>query len=107
MDFILDLAWQFRFVLVVVVAVALFALFEWEKFKQVAYKMMLQAKTMAKDMVLHSGKEQEDWVVEKVYMFMPLPAKVFISKKLLRKIVKFLYDKGKDYIDDGKLNNSI
>lgn len=68
---------------------------------------MLQAKRLAKDAVLKSGDEQVEWVIKKAYQFLPKSITVFISEDMMRKIVKYLYDKAKDYIDDGQFNNSI
>ena len=103
----MNLIWEFRYILIVIFCVIIFALFEWEKFKSVAYKTMLQAKTLAKDTILSSGQEQEDWVVDKLYLIMPIPFRVFLNKDLLRTIVKSVYDKAKDFLDDGKINGSI
>lgn len=102
-----ELIWEYRFIIVVVVAVLLFALLEWEKFKGTAYALMLQAKRMAKDAVLKSGAQQEEWVVKKAYQFLPKTWTVFLSEDKMRKIVHYLYVKAKDKLDDGQLNNSI
>lgn len=102
-----ELIWEYRFVIIVVVAVILFALLEWEKFKVTAYTLMLQAKRMAKDAVLKSGAQQEEWVAKKAYQFLPKRWTAFITEDRMRKIVHYLYTKGKDYIDDGEINNSI
>lgn len=84
----------------------LFVLFEKEKFKRIASDLMLNAKSLAKDAILKSGKEQEEWVVEKAYVYLPRWITMFISKEVMRKIIAYLYRAAKDYIDDGKINNS-
>jgi hypothetical protein len=56
---------------------------------------------------LKSGAEQEEWVVKNLLQRLPKAWIIFITEDRLRKIVKYLYDKAKDYCDDGKLNNSI
>ncbi|GAU78414.1 hypothetical protein F3D3_3048 [Fusibacter sp. 3D3] len=38
---------------------------------------------------------------------MPLWIRTIISKGVMRKIIKFMYHKAKDYLDDGKVNSSI
>jgi len=101
-----NLIWEFRYILIVLFGLVIFALFEWEKFKSLAYKTMLQAKTLAKDAILLSGQEQEDWVVDKLYLIMPISFRVLINRNFLRKIVKSVYHKAKDYLDDGKINGS-
>lgn len=101
------LIWEYRFIIVIVVAVVLYALLEWEKFKSGAYALMLQAKRMAKDAVLNSGAQQEEWVVKKAYQFLPRSITIFISEEVMRKIVHYLYVKAKDKLDDGQLNGSV
>ena len=98
--------YEYRYVLVVVVAAIVYALTNWSKTKQLVYAGIVRAKSLAKDMVLTSGQEQEDWVVETVYPLLPLPIKVVISEALFRKLVKYTYDKAKDLLDDGVINNN-
>ncbi len=97
--------WDYRFVIAVVVCFVLFFLFEKEKGYSTIYNLMLQAKRLAKDTILLSGKEQEDWVVERAMYLLPTSWKIFIDEKRTRQIVQWLFAKGKDLLDDGKLNN--
>ena len=98
---------EYRFIILVVLAIILYAALEWQKFKTKAYILMLQAKSMAKDLVLKSGSQQEAWVINKCYIYMPPVITKFISKERMKIIIHYLYVKAKDYLDDGKLNNSI
>ena len=98
--------YEYRYVLVVVVAAIVYALTNWSKTKKLVYAGIIRAKSLAKDMVLTSGQEQEDWVVETVYPMLPLPIKLVVSEPLFRKLVKYTYDKAKDLLDDGVINNS-
>lgn len=61
---------------------------------------------VAKDAVLQSGEQQFEWVIARAYQYIPGSLKLFLSEDMVRKIVRWLYNKGKDYLDDGKLNNS-
>ncbi|WP_326514770.1 hypothetical protein [Clostridium intestinale] len=106
-DKLLSLVWEWRYIVIVVAAVAVYSLFEWQRAKVKAYSLMLQAKRLAKDAFLKSGKQQEEWVVKKMQQFLPKPITLFISEELMFKIVDFLYVKAKDYIDDGEFNNSV
>ena len=103
----LNKLFEYRFIILVVLAVILYAAFEWEKFKTRAYALMLQAKSMAKDLILKSGEQQENWVVKKAYQYLPRKLTIFINEARMRKIIHYLYVKAKDMADDGKLNNSI
>lgn len=100
------LLFEYRFVLAVMVAVLFFIVLDWQKAKGILYQLMLTAKSMAKDMVLKSGEAQEEWVLEKAYQYLPLRIRVLIPKEYMRKIIKYLYHLAKDYLDDGKLNDS-
>lgn len=100
-------AWEWRFVIAMVLLVALYALLEWNNFKAKSYALMLQAKRLAKNAVLKSGDQQADWVVKRAYQFLPKYITIFISEELMKKIVFDLYHQSKDYLDDGKMNNSI
>lgn len=90
-----------------VIVVVVVGLLEWNKTKVVTYNLMLRAKDLAKDKILSCGKEQEDWVVNKLKQVLPKRITIFLGDELLRSIVKFLYNKGLDYLDDGKFNNSV
>lgn len=68
---------------------------------------MLRAKDMAKDQILNGGKAQEDWVVAKLQLILPRRLSLFLGEETLRNLVKFLYRKGLDYLDDGKFNDSV
>lgn len=102
----LNFLWEYRFIIVVLLALGSYVLFEWQKFKAVAYAVMLKAKSLAKDAVLNSGTQQEDWVVKKLLLLLPKSWLIFLSEDKLRGIVHWLYHKAKDYIDDGQLNDS-
>lgn len=99
--------WDYRYLIVAIVFLILVALCEWNRTKQTAYNVMLRAKDMAKDEILKGGKEQEDWVVGKLMQILPAPITIFLGEKFIRQLVKFLYEKGLDYLDDGKFNNSV
>lgn len=103
----LKIIWEYRFIILVVLAAVLYALLEWQKFKAQSYALMLQAKSMAKDAILKSGHQQEEWVVKKAYQFLPKKLTVFLNEDRMKIIVHYLYIKAKDYIDDGEINNSI
>ena len=103
----MKLLFEYRFIIILVLAVILYAALEWQKFKTIAFALMLQAKSKAKDLILKSGKQQEDWVVNKAYLFLPKKLTIFINQERMRRIIHFLYVKAKDKIDDGEINNSI
>ena len=68
---------------------------------------MLQAKSMAKDAILKSGHQQEEWVIKKAYQFMPRRLTILINEQRMKIIVHYLYIRAKDLVNDGEINNSI
>jgi parvulin-like peptidyl-prolyl isomerase len=101
------LLWDWRFILAVGLGFVVYAVVDWKNFKILINQAITVAKSKAKDGVLESGQDQENWVVEKVYEVMPARIKLFVNKELLRKIVNKAYHIAKDLLDDGKLNGSI
>jgi hypothetical protein len=97
--------WENRFVIVVIITIIVQAISTWRETKSKLYTMMLGAKSKAKDQILSSGKEQEEWVIRIALQKLPWLVNV-IGEDLTRKLIKLLYDKGKDWMDDGKINNS-
>jgi len=79
---------------------------EWEKAKSIIYAGIAQAKRYAKDQVLKNGAQQEEYVVKLMLQRLPLSLRLFLGEDQIRKIVKWLYKKLGDYIDDGILNDS-
>lgn len=102
-----ELIWEYRYVILLVVATALYTILEWGSVKGKILNAIVAAKDLAKDKILHGGKAQEDWVVSRVYLILPARVKLFLSEELLRKIIRYLYQKSMDLIDDGKVNNSF
>lgn len=102
----LNIIWEFRFILLLVLAAVFYCLFEWEKAKTTIYATMTQAKRYAKDQVLKNGRQQEEYVVRFVLHRLPLSLRLFIGEDTVRKIVRWLYKKLMDYMDDGILNES-
>jgi len=103
---IINIVWELRFILLLMIAAVLFCLFEWEKAKRIIYAGIAQAKRYAKDQILKNGKQQEEYVVRLVLQRLPLSLRLFIGEATLRQIVRWLYKKLMDYMDDGVLNES-
>lgn len=103
---IIGILWEWRFVILLLVTAVLFCLFEWEKTKGVIYAGIAQAKRYAKDHILKNGAQQEEYVVKLMLEKLPLAWRIFLGEDNIRKIVKWLYSKLGDYMDDGILNES-
>lgn len=99
--------WEWRFALTMAVAFFVWCILDWEKAKGRLFQLMLLAKGKAKDLILSSGKEQEDWVVTQAWRFLPLKFRIFLTEDTLRKIIRWLYRQAKDKLDDGQFNGSV
>lgn len=103
---IISILWEWRFVIILLLAAVLYCIMEWEKAKRIIYAGIAQAKRYAKDQVLKSGKQQEEYVVKLMLQKLPLSLRIFLGEDLIRRIVKWLYTRLADYMDDGILNES-
>lgn len=101
-----ELVWEYRYVIILVIGAALYTILEWGSVKGKILNAIVAAKDLAKDKILHGGKAQEDWVVSRVYLILPTRVKLILSEELLRKIIRYLYQKSMDLLDDGKANDS-
>ncbi len=107
MSDLFNFVWECRFIIVLLINILIYAFLEWEKFKREAYKYMLAAKKLAKDAILNSGEEQQEWVIEKILKVSPKGITIFLGEERLKSIIKGLYDNMKDLLDDGELNESF
>jgi len=78
----------------------------WQKTKDILNALIIQAKRLTKDAILNSGSEQENWVCMMAVKYLPSYITIFLGEEKIRKIVKILYGKAKDYADDGIINGS-
>lgn len=106
MENILNIIWEFRFVLLLVIAAVFYCVLQWEKVRADIYAIMTQAKRYAKDQVLKNGAQQEEYVVRLALQRLPLSLRLFLGEDTIRRIVRWLYKKLMDYMDDGILNES-
>lgn len=106
MNNILSVIWEYRYIIMWVVIAVLYMLTEWNGFKAKVTALMLDAKKLAKDGILKNGEQQVEWIILHAYQKLPKRYQL-IKEDTMKKIVKWLYDKAMDYIDDGQLNNSI
>jgi len=83
--------WEYRFIFTFGLLVFIFYQFEWQRSKAFLYALMLKAKIDYIRRVFLTGREQEDWVVEKAIKVLPVSVRVFLSKNILRSIVHEMY----------------
>ena len=105
---ILNSVWDYRYLLLWVILAVIACITmgkQWVKAK--VYTLMLLAKKLAKDQILATGLEQEEWVVNALYLVLKKLKIPFVTKEGLQPLVNKLYKKAIDYLDDGRLNNSI
>jgi hypothetical protein len=102
---IFEILWEYRYIIMWAVIITLYALTEWNSFKAKVTALMLDAKKLAKDGVLANGEQQVEWIILQAYQKLPKRYQL-LNQGTMKKVIKWLYDKAMDYIDDGKMNNS-
>lgn len=101
-----EIIFEFRYVIIAIVGLAIWAFFNWGKVVEIANAGILNAKRAAKDGFLRSGREQENFAVTNFYPFLPTVVRAVISQDTFRKIVRYIYKKSADWIDNGKIDDS-
>lgn len=104
----INLIVSFRFLIIVIIALVIASVYLIikGKFKQTVYSLMLQAERQARKQILGLGQPQEDWVYTKLSVIFPKYIGL-IGEARARSIIKVLFLKSKDLLDDGKLNGSV
>lgn len=74
-----------------------------EAIREKVYKAFVEA-----EHEFHHGENDEkfEYVINVAKSAIPAPFNMFITEKLLRKVVQAWFDLVKDLLDDGKLNNA-
>lgn len=106
---ILSILWDYRFVIIGLILIVVYGVMNPAAFKAKLYALMLDAKKLAKDGVLATGKAQEDWVVDHATDYLGKRFAIILkimSEEQLRALIKKLYDGAMDVLDDGKVNGS-
>lgn len=107
MKTVLNILWECRYIIIWVIIAVIAGVTMGKQWVQAkAYSLMLLAKKLAKDEVLTTGAEQEEWVVNALYILLKKLKIPFVTKEGLRPVVQKLYVKAMDLYDDGQLNNS-
>jgi len=83
--------WEYRYFFIFGLFVFLFYQFEWQRSKAILYALMLKAKKYYIKKVFLTGREQEDWVVNKAMNVLPISVRIFLSKNILRAIIHEMY----------------
>lgn len=105
-----NLIFEYRYIIIYALVLIVGIIFNPSEFKARLYQAILQAKKLAKDGVLQTGIAQEDYVVANISKFVGFRFKfilTLIGENNLRLIIKKLYIKAIDLVDDGKLNDSV
>lgn len=99
--------WEYRYIIIIFAVMAFYYFMEWQRSKIILYALMLQAKRQAGLMTGISGKEQEDWVIKKAVLVLPVSIKVFLNENVLRAIVNDLYHALDDLRDLRKTSSEM
>lgn len=107
MENLLMVVYEWRYIIAILICGVVYSIFEWSRVRGMAYQCIISAKQLAKEKILNGGQEQEDWVVAKLTLLLPKSITLFLGEDMIRQLVKKLYIKAMDLIDDGQINNSF
>lgn len=102
-----NILWDFRYLIIFLLCGGIYSLAEWNKTKTTILTAIVAAKDLAKDKIIQGGQAQENWVLNRVYSILPPQVRLILTKEILRKIIKNLYNSAMDLLDDGVINNSF
>lgn len=95
-------------ILIVLLAVGyivyLFVTKQWAKIRELAYKSMLK---LERTYIDSQGPQKFDTALNTVWLKLPFWIRLFISKEDITVRLQSWYDKAKDFLDDGQINDSI
>lgn len=78
---------------------------QWTKLREQAYALMLQAERLFSN---SEGKKKFEAVFEVLYYdLLPAWMRMFISPDTIKEKLQEWYDLSKDYLDNGKIDNSV
>lgn len=83
--------WEYRYFIIFGILVFFIYQFEWQRSKTILYALMLKAKRDYIKKVLMTGKEQEEWVLDKAIKVLPISVRIFLNRNILRSIVHEMY----------------
>ena len=95
--------------LVIVLALVIFLIVKFvqyvglEKIRKTVYNLFIEAEH---EFQYGENEQKFDYVVQLARSAIPRPFNLFITKKLLIKVIQLWFDLCKDLLDDGKLNTS-
>jgi hypothetical protein len=78
---------------------------KWDQLRSTAYRMILQAEKVVTG--TKKGQERFELVFNRVYSLIPPWLRFFILENDLREQLQDWYNDIKDYLDNGKIDNSI
>lgn len=76
----------------------------WDEIRELVYNSTRQAEQTI--MGTKMGQKRFDTVLTELYKLLPVWIRIFVPKFLIKRKLQKLYDGIKDYLDDGKINNS-
>ena len=76
----------------------------WEKLRKLAYKFILQAENEITG--TKRGQERFEFVIKELYLLIPKWLQLFITEESIKEKLHEWFNDVKDFLDDGKINNS-
>ena len=77
---------------------------QWANLREFAYQLMLSAEKVYD---ANQGKEKFEVVFNMLYKYIPIWLTGILTEEKIKAQLQIWYDKAKDWLDDGEINNSI
>lgn len=79
-------------IIVVILAAAIYALYDFEKFKKRVVALIFVAEERAEEYALKKGEEKFEWVARNGYQYLPKWLKFIISESAFKAIIQYIFD---------------
>lgn len=104
---VINFIWEYRYIGIAIVAFGIYFTVERQSALKVISTLMLSAEKLARDAILQAGTEQRNWVREKAKLILPKYVLIFLTDDRLDAIIEYLFEKAKDYADNGVVDGSV
>lgn len=85
-------------IVLVMFAIFLYAILEYEKFKKCVYDLMQTAEQYAEEYQLETGQQKFEFVVMIAWTNLPPILRIFVTRRMIEKIIQHTYDEMRGFI---------
>ena len=89
----LEIVSQYWGIIVAVLGLIGFAIYDYEKFKSRVVSLIFIAEEKSRELCLETGQKKFEWVVQNGYKYLPAVLKLVLSEELFKALVQHIFDK--------------